>query len=97
MLTTAGPYFCTIELKSGRTAAGLPVAGTGVTGAGAVTAARAATLTAYRTLTGAATNAAPSTAAMSGFRIRAFAFMSQVLHRSGFVPAFTAPRIRGET
>src|ERR1700679_2891176 len=33
MLTTAGPYFCTMVLKSGNTAAGLPVAGTGVTGA----------------------------------------------------------------
>src|SRR3984885_440758 len=38
MLTTAGPYFCTIVLKSGNTAAGLPVAGTGVTGAAAVAA-----------------------------------------------------------
>src|ERR1700723_1619138 len=42
MLTTAGPYFCTIVLKSGNTAAGLPVAGTGVTGATAVAAGAAA-------------------------------------------------------
>src|ERR1700748_1114809 len=77
MLTTAGPYFCTMVLKSGNTAAGLPVAGTEVTGpvavaAGAVTAAAVLGVTpkAYRTLTGAAMTAAPSAAAASGFRIR---------------------------
>src|SRR6185312_5265774 len=74
MLTTAGPYFCTMLLKSGSTAAGFPVAGTDVTGptavagAGAVAATPGVAPTAYKTLTGAATTAAPSTAAASGFR-----------------------------
>src|SRR5271170_6681229 len=77
MLTTAGPYFCTMVLKSGNTAVGLPVAGTGVTGpvevAGggdAVLAAPGVTPNAYKALTGAATIAAPSTAAASGLRIK---------------------------
>src|SRR6185312_9369084 len=81
ILTTAGPYFCTMLLKSGNTAAGFPVAGTGVTGptavagAGALTAAPGAAPTAYKTLTGAATTAAPSTAAASGLRIRVLKFI----------------------
>src|SRR6185437_7228403 len=80
MLTTAGPYFCTMLLKSGNTAAGFPVAGTGVTGAaagaGAVAATAGAAPTAYKTLTGAATTAAPSTAAASGLRIRVLRFIA---------------------
>src|SRR5579863_3674420 len=76
ILTTAGPYFCTMLLKSGSTAIGLPVAGTVVAGptvapgAGAVAAATGVAPAIYKTLIGAATTAAPSTAAASGFRIR---------------------------
>src|SRR6185503_7593285 len=86
MLTTAGPYFCTMLLKSGSTAAGLPVAGTGVTGAAAGAGAGAASAgapTAYKTVTGAATTAAPSTAAASGFRIRVLKFMANTPTNTG--------------
>src|SRR6185437_16704846 len=55
MLTTAGPYFCTMVLKSGNTADGLPVAGTEVTGAAAWAGAAAGVVpTACNTVTGAA-------------------------------------------
>jgi len=38
MLTTAGPYFCTMLLKSGSIVAGLAAAGAGVTGLAAAAA-----------------------------------------------------------
>src|ERR1700744_4769482 len=73
IFTTAGPYFCTIVLKSGNTAAGLPVAGTVVagpvvvlTGAGVVAAAPVPPK-AYKVPIGAAMMAAPTAAATSGF------------------------------
>src|SRR6266446_6330383 len=42
MLTTAGPYFCTMLLKSGSIVAGLAAAGAGVTGLAAAAAVLAA-------------------------------------------------------
>src|SRR6266404_506100 len=85
MLTTAGPYFCTMLLKSGSIVAGLAVAGAGVTGLAAaaavlaapgIAALLAAVATArvsparYRAPAGTAMVTAPRMAAMSGFLIR---------------------------
>ncbi|MBM6441978.1 hypothetical protein JNW93_15360, partial [Lacticaseibacillus rhamnosus] len=75
IFTTAGPYFCTIALKSGRTALGFPVAGAGTVGAGCVAAgagwvwAVGARISpnAYKAPTGAATAAAPIRAAKTWF------------------------------
>src|SRR5712671_4736017 len=85
MLTTAGPYFCTMLLKSGSIVAGLAAAGAGVTGLAAaaavlaapgIAALLAAVATArvaparYRAPAGTAMVTAPRMAAMSGFLIR---------------------------
>src|SRR4029077_2817626 len=90
MLTTAGPYFCTMLLKSGSIVAGLAAAGAGVTGlaaAGVVAALVVAALPAavvatarvaparYRAPAGTAMVTAPRMAAMSGFLIRLSRFM----------------------
>ena len=84
MLTTAGPYFCTMVLKSGSIVAGL-AAGGGVAAAGLAAAAvvasadvataRVAPAT-YSAPTGTAMVAAPRTAAMSGFLRRLSRFMA---------------------
>src|SRR6266481_931927 len=73
MLTTAGPYFCTMVLKSGSIVAGL-AAGAGVASADVATA-RVAPAT-YSAPTGTAMVAAPRTAAMSGFLMRLSRFMA---------------------
>src|SRR4030088_1460019 len=82
MLTTAGPYFCTMLLKSGSIVAGLAAAGAGVAGLAAaavgVAALGVAALVAtarvaparYTAPTGAAMGTPPRTAAMSGFLMR---------------------------
>src|SRR6267154_1432229 len=85
MLTTAGPYFCTMLLKSGSIVAGLAAAGAGVTGLAAaaavlaapgIAALLAAVATArvaparYTAPAGTAMVTAPRMAAMSGFLIR---------------------------
>jgi hypothetical protein len=70
MLTTAGPYLCTIALKSGSTPFGMPVAGAVTVGAGCVTAGAVApgpAPNAYRAPTGAPTAAAPIKAAKIWF------------------------------
>src|SRR5215469_8983565 len=79
MLTTADPYFCTMELKSGSIAApgAVDVCDVGAAGAAAsavVAAARVAPAM-YSAPTGAAIVAAPRTAAMSGFFTRLGRFM----------------------
>src|ERR1700719_5201596 len=84
MLTTAGPYFCTMLLKSGSIVAGL-AAGAGVAAAGLAAAAvvagadvataRVAPAT-YSAPTGTAMVAAPRTAAMSRFLRRLSRFMA---------------------
>src|SRR5882762_4769537 len=91
MLTTAGPYFCTMVLKSGNIMAGLAAAGAGVAGPGLaalrVAAPGVAALVAtarvaparYTAPTGTAMVTAPSTAAMSGFLMRLSRFMALLL------------------
>ena len=78
MLTTAGPHFCTMVLKSGSIVAGL-AAGAGVAAPGLAAAdvatARVAPAT-YSAPTGTAMVAAPRTAAMSGFLMRLSRFMA---------------------
>ena len=88
MLTTAGPYFCTMMLKSGSRAA-LAAAGAGVAGLAAaavgVAALGVAALVAtarvaparYTAPTGTAMVTAPRTAAMSGFLMRLSRFMAK--------------------
>ena len=77
MLTTAGPYLCTMELKSGSITAGTAVAGALVAaaGAGVVATARVAPAK-YRALTGTAMVAAPMTPAIRGFLRKVGRFMA---------------------
>src|SRR5882762_448307 len=82
MLTTAGPYFCTMVLKSGSIAARLTagVAAPGLAAAAVVASAEVATArvapATYSAPTGTAMVAAPRTAAMSGFLMRLSRFMA---------------------
>src|SRR6184192_1029233 len=91
MLTTAGPYFCTMLLKSGSIVAGPAAAGAGVAGLAAalvpvappVIAARVAVVATarvaparYSAPAGTATLSAPRMAAMSGFLITLGRFMA---------------------
>ena len=77
MLTTAGPYFCTMELKSGSITDGTAVVGAVVAaaGAGVVATARVAPVT-YSALTGTAMLAAPITPAIRGFLRKVGRFMA---------------------
>src|ERR1700730_3557683 len=84
MLTTAGPYFCTMVLKSGSIVAGLAGADAGVAGLGAAAVGVAALVATarvaparYTAPTGTAMVTAPRTAAMSGFLMRLSRFMAK--------------------
>src|SRR5579864_7850963 len=77
MLTTAGPYFCTMLLKSGSITEALPVTDAGggaVTAAGGAPSACAAPAT-YSVQIGTPIRLAPSIAAASGFLKRFGTFM----------------------
>src|SRR5213082_2967483 len=98
MLTTAGPYFCTMLLKSGSIAAGPEAAGAGaaglavtaaVAGAPVLAALPAAVATArvaparYSAPAGTAMVSAPRMAAMSGFLIALGRFMAALRNLRG--------------
>jgi hypothetical protein len=93
ILTTAGPYFCTMALKSGSVTVGVGAV-EGVTAlapvaagaAAAVVATARVTPIAYSVPTGTAMVAAPSTAAMSGFLMsfnRFISLLRSILLRPG--------------
>src|SRR6267143_128963 len=86
MLTTAGPYFCTMVLKSGSIMAGLAAAGAGVAGPGLAAAAVGVAALVATARVAPARYTAPSTAAMSGFLMRLSRFMALLLEGSSRGP-----------